>query len=57
MAWNYEDEQQLRRMWEEEDLSAGKIAKAMPQHTRNAIIGKARRMGLTRRESPIKRED
>lgn len=59
MAWNPSAEDMLRRLWGE-DKTASEIAKEMTASghkvTRNMVIGKARRMGLESRPSPIKRD-
>lgn len=60
--WSAEQEAKLEELWEE-DLTASEIAKQLPPMksgkavTRDMVIGKARRMGLTPRPSPIKREE
>ena len=54
MAWKPEDEAKLRHLWNEKELSAREIAEEMGV-SRNMVIGKARRMGLKSRPSPIKR--
>lgn len=64
--WTPLAEKKLRRLWNE-GLSAKEIAEALPmlpEHgkrpamnpTRDMVIGKARRMGLPARPSPIIRE-
>ena len=53
MAWTREEEAELRKLWDA-GWSGGQIAKKT-NHTKNAVIGKARRLGLAERESPIKR--
>lgn len=55
MAWNRDNEQTLRQLWDE-GKTASQIATEMgPDFSRNMVIGKARRMGLSPRPSPIKR--
>lgn len=45
--WSEELEADLRRLWEEEALSASQIAQKLGYGvTRNAVIGKASRLGL-----------
>lgn len=48
--WTEQMERDLRRMWNFEKRTAKEIAKAMGL-TRNAIMGKVRRMGLDRRNA------
>ena len=45
MAWTTEREDLLRKLWLQ-GLSASQIAYVMAGVTRNAVIGKAHRMGL-----------
>lgn len=51
MGWGPETESELRRLWDE-GRTASQIARAIGV-TRNAVIGKARRLGLDPRPSPI----
>src|SRR5580698_9951701 len=53
MDWSSERIEQLRSLWRD-GLSASQIATALGGITRNAVIGKAHRLGLTGRPSPIK---
>jgi GcrA cell cycle regulator len=53
MEWNSERIEQLRLLWHD-GLSASQIAAVLGGITRNAVIGKAHRLGLTGRPSPIK---
>lgn len=62
MAWTREQEDRLRDCWGE-GKSASECAAAINEAglstklvTRDMVIGKARRMGLEARPSPIKRE-
>jgi GcrA cell cycle regulator len=48
MAWTTEREDLLRKLWLQ-GLSASQIAYVMSGVTRNAVIGKAHRMGLPKR--------
>jgi len=55
--WTEEEKEMLRVLWTE-GLSASEIAQRMydlsrQRRTRNAVIGKARRMQLSARKSPI----
>jgi len=55
MSWTDERIAQLKKMWKE-GKSAADIAKFLAKGvTRNAVIGKAHRMGLSGRPSPIKK--
>jgi GcrA cell cycle regulator len=51
--WTDERVAELKRLWEQ-GLSASQIAAALGGITRNAVIGKAHRLGLAARPSPIK---
>lgn len=53
MEWSSERIEQLRALWHD-GLSASQIATQLGGITRNAVIGKAHRLGLTGRPSPIK---
>lgn len=50
--WPFDDEQKLRVLWAR-GLSAGEIARQIPGRSRNAVIGKAKRLNLEGRASPI----
>lgn len=52
MQWTEERVEQLRKYWRE-GLSAGKISEKL-EVSRNAVIGKAHRLGLEKRPSPIR---
>ena len=52
MQWTEDLVEQLRVLWGD-GLSAGEIAKRLNK-SRNAVIGKAHRLGLASRPSPIK---
>jgi GcrA cell cycle regulator len=55
MSWTDERIATLKKMWKE-GKSAAEIAKTLAKGvTRNAVIGKAHRMGLSGRPSPIKK--
>ena len=53
MSWTDERVETLKRMWAE-GQSASQIAKELGGVTRNAVIGKAHRLGLQSRPSPVK---
>jgi len=54
MAWTDERVAKLQELWDK-GLSASQIAKELADGvTRNAVIGKAHRMGLASRPSPVK---
>ncbi|MEM9169561.1 MAG: GcrA family cell cycle regulator [Pseudomonadota bacterium] len=53
MAWNEERVEMLKQLWAE-GLSASQIAGKMGGVTRNAVIGKVHRLGLSGRAAPAK---
>ena len=53
MAWNEERVELLKKLWGE-GLSASQIASKMGGVTRNAVIGKVHRLGLSGRATPAK---
>lgn len=53
MSWNDERIATLKKMWQQ-GKSASEIADKLGGITRNAVIGKAHRLGLSGRPSPIK---
>lgn len=53
MSWTDERIEQLRQMWEG-GMTASQIAEALTGVSRNAVIGKAHRLGLQSRPSPVK---
>lgn len=55
MAWTDERITVLRALWGD-GLSASQIAERLGDVTRNAVIGKAHRLGLSGRPSPVKVE-
>ena len=55
MAWTEERVEQLSALWGS-GKSASEIADIIGGVTRNAVIGKAHRLGLSGRPSPIKRK-
>jgi len=56
MSWTDERIEQLRTMWEK-GLTASQIADELGGVSRNAVIGKAHRLGLKSRPSPVKATD
>jgi len=56
MSWTDERIEQLRSMWEK-GLTASQIADELGGVSRNAVIGKAHRLGLKSRPSPVKATD
>ena len=52
MSWTDERVEILTKMWAEGN-SASQIAKELGGVTRNAVAGKAHRLGLPKRQSPI----
>ena len=55
MVWTDQRVEQLKTLWNE-GKSASQIADLLGDVTRNAVIGKAHRLGLSSRPSPIKRK-
>ncbi|MEO5376097.1 MAG: GcrA family cell cycle regulator [Alphaproteobacteria bacterium] len=53
MVWTEERIAQLVRLWND-GLTTGEIGKQL-EVSKNAVVGKAHRLGLTSRPSPIKR--
>lgn len=53
MSWTDERINDLKAMWEK-GLTASQIAEALGGVSRNAVIGKAHRLGLKSRPSPVK---
>lgn len=51
--WTPDRVDQLRDLWDQ-GLSANHIAESLGGTNRNAVIGKAHRLGLSNRPSPIK---
>jgi GcrA cell cycle regulator len=55
MSWTDERIEQLKILWGQ-GISASEIADTMGDVSRNAVIGKAHRLGLSGRPSPIKKK-
>ncbi|TVV75031.1 GcrA family cell cycle regulator [Sphingomonas solaris] len=53
MTWTDERIEQLRRLWEQ-GMTASQIAEELGGVSRNAVIGKAHRLGLQSRPSPVR---
>ena len=53
MSWTEERIERLKRMWHE-GATASQIADELGGVSRNAVIGKAHRLGLEQRPSPVK---
>lgn len=56
MAWTEERIEQLKSMWEK-GMTASQIAEELGGVSRNAVIGKAHRLGLQARPSPVSKDD
>ena len=56
MAWTDERIDELKTMWEK-GMTASQIAESLGGVSRNAVIGKAHRLGLKSRPSPVKAKD
>jgi len=48
VIWTEQNEKQLATWWQVEGLSASQIAKRLPGTTRNAVISKVHRLGLSK---------
>ena len=55
MGWTNEQVEELKRLWSE-GLTTGEIGKALGV-SKNAVVGKAHRLGLQGRPSPIRRPE
>ena len=53
MSWTDERIEQLKQLWES-GMTASQIAEALGGVSRNAVIGKAHRLGLQARPSPVR---
>ena len=53
MSWTDERIEQLKKMWSD-GATASQIADELGGVSRNAVIGKAHRLGLDARPSPVK---
>src|SRR5438094_4696546 len=53
MSWTEERIERLKKMWHD-GATASKIADELGGVSRNAVIGKAHRLGLEQRPSPVK---
>ncbi len=53
MSWTDDRIETLRSMWEK-GMTASQIAESLGEVSRNAVIGKAHRLGLQSRPSPVK---
>jgi GcrA cell cycle regulator len=56
MSWTDERINELKTMWEK-GMTASQIAEELGGVSRNAVIGKAHRLGLQSRPSPVKASD
>ncbi len=56
MSWTDDRIETLRTMWEK-GMTASQIAEVLGDVSRNAVIGKAHRLGLQSRPSPVKPND
>ena len=55
MSWTEERIERLKKMWHD-GATASQIADELGGVSRNAVIGKAHRLGLEQRPSPVKRQ-
>jgi GcrA cell cycle regulator len=56
MSWTEERIERLKKMWKD-GATASQIADELGGVSRNAVIGKAHRLGLEQRPSPVKHEE
>ena len=56
MSWTDERIERLKKMWKD-GATASQIADELGGVSRNAVIGKAHRLGLEQRPSPVKHEE
>jgi GcrA cell cycle regulator len=56
MSWTDQRIDQLKALWDK-GLTASQIAEELGGVSRNAVIGKAHRLGLKSRPSPVKAND
>src|SRR5437763_8571799 len=56
MSWTEERIERLKTMWHE-GATASQIADELGGVSRNAVIGKAHRLGLEQRPSPVRHEE
>ena len=56
MSWTDERIEQLKKLWED-GQTASQIAEELGGVSRNAVIGKAHRLGLQSRPSPVKEKE
>jgi GcrA cell cycle regulator len=54
-TWTEERVERLKELWSQ-GMSASEIAQILGDVTRNAVIGKAHRLGLSGRPSPIRKK-
>ncbi len=54
-TWTEERVERLKELWSQ-GMSASEIAQLLGDVTRNAVIGKAHRLGLSGRPSPIRKK-
>lgn len=54
IEWSNEQVEELVRLWDE-GLSTSEIGKKLGT-TKNAVVGKAHRLGLSKRQSPIRKK-
>lgn len=53
MAWNDDDIQTLKHLWNKERMSAGEIGEVLKDKSRSAILGMVRRLNLDPRVDPV----